>query len=121
MKLPDDVWQVVADYLLERRGIAAPPALREWVENSLDIVLFDGGAILAKDNEFDLFVVPEKRGKWRIRGVIGDFLNTMLAKHEKIVVKIYEDNTPSLRLAKGFGFKDVGRENGMIRLEKQHG
>jgi L-amino acid N-acyltransferase YncA len=45
----------------------------------------------------------------------------MLKKHEKIVVKIYEDNAPSLRLARGFGFKDVGRENGMIRLEKQHG
>jgi hypothetical protein len=121
VKLPDDVWQVIADYLLERRGIVAPPEVREWAENNLDIVLFDGGAILAKDNEFDLFVVPAKRGKWRIRSVIGDFLNTMLEKHEKIVVKIYEDNTPSLRLAKGFGFEVVGRENGMIRLEKRHG
>jgi GNAT superfamily N-acetyltransferase len=121
MKLPDDVWQVIADYLLERQKITATPELRDWAENNLDIVLFDGGAILAKDNEFDLFVVPEKRGKWRIRSVIGDFLDTMLRKHEKIVVKIYEDNTPSLRLARGFGFKDVGRENGMIRLEKRHG
>ena len=121
MKLPDDVWQVVAGYLLERRGIVAQPALREWAEVNLDITLFDGGAILAKGNEFDLFVIPEKRGKWRIRSVIGNFLNMMLEKHEKIVVKIYEDNYPSLRLAKGFGFKDVGRENGMIRLEKQHG
>jgi RimJ/RimL family protein N-acetyltransferase len=121
VKLPDDVWQVVADYLRERRGIVAPLGLREWAEQNLDITLFDGGAILAKGNEFDLFVVPEKRGKWRIRSVIGDFLDTMLKKHEKIVVKIYEDNTPSLRLARGFGFKDVGRENGMIRLEKRHG
>jgi hypothetical protein len=121
VKLPNDVWQVVADYLLERRGIAASPELRKWVENNLDIVLFDGGVFLAKGNEFDLFVVPEKRGRWRIRSVFNEFLDTMLKKHEKIVVKIYEDNAPSLRLARGFGFKDVGRENGMIRLEKQHG
>jgi hypothetical protein len=115
------VWQVIATYLLERRKIVATHELRQWVESTLDITLFDGGAILTKGNEFDLFVIPEKRGRWRIRSVIGDFLNTMLEKHEKIVVKIYEDNLPSLRLAKGFGFKDVGRENGMIRLEKQHG
>lgn len=121
VKLPDDVWQVIADYLLKYRGIEAPLALRDWAENNLDITLFDGGAILAKNNEFDVFVVPAKRGKWRIRSVINGFLNTMFEKHEKIVVKIYEDNTPSLRLAKGFGFKDVGRESGMIRLEKQHG
>jgi hypothetical protein len=121
LKLPDDVWQVIATYLLERRKIVATHELRQWVESTLDITLFDGGAILTKGNEFDLFVIPEKRGRWRIRSVIGDFLNTMLKKHEKIVVKIYEDNLPSLRLAKGFGFKDVGRENGMIRLEKQHG
>lgn len=121
MKLPDDVWQVVADYLFERRGIVAPPALRDWVENNLDVTLFDGGVLLAQGNEFDLFVVPAKRGKWRIRSVIGDFLNQMLKKHEKIVVKIYEDNAPSLRLAKGFGFMETARENGMIRLEKNHG
>ena len=120
-KLPDDVWQVIADYLLERRGIVAPPEMREWAENNLDITLFDGGAFLAHENEFDLFVVPEKRGKWRIRSVLKDFFNTMLKKHEKIVVKIYADNTPSLRLALGFGFKEIGLENGMIRLEKRHG
>lgn len=121
MKLPDDVWQVIADYLLERRGIVAPLEVREWAENNLDITLFDGGAFLAHGNEFDLFVIPEKRGKWRIRSVLKDFFDAMLAKHEKIVIKIYADNAPSLRLALGFGFKEVGYENGMIRLEKRHG
>ena len=121
VKLPDDVWQVIADYLLERRGIVAPLEVREWAENNLDITLFDGGAFLAHGNEFDLFVIPEKRGKWRIRSVLKDFFDAMLAKHEKIVIKIYADNAPSLRLALGFGFKEVGYENGMIRLEKQHG
>ena len=121
MKLPDNVWQVIADYLLERRGVVATQELRDWAENNLDITLFDGGVFLAHENEFDLFVVPEKRGKWRIRSVLKDFFDAMLAKHEKIAVKIYADNAPSLRLALGFGFKEVGHENGMIRLEKQHG
>ena len=121
VRLPDDVWQVIVDYLLKYRNIVAPDGLREWTENNLDITLFDGGAFLSHQNEFDLFVVPEKRGKWRIRSVINGFLNDMLEKHQKIVVKIYPDNASSLRLAKGFGFTEVGRENGMIRLEKQHG
>ena len=121
MKIPDNVWQVIAGYLLERRGIVASPELRDWAENNLDITLFDGGAFLVHKNEFDLFVIPEKRGKWRIRSVLKDFFASMLAKHEKIAVKIYADNAPSLRLALGFGFKEVSRENGMIRLEKQHG
>ena len=121
MRLPDEVWQVIADYLLERRGVIAPEGLREWTENNLDITVFDGGAFISHQNEFDLFVVPEKRGKWRIRSTFNGFLNKMHEKHDKIVVKIYADNASSLRLAKGFGFTEVGRENGMIRLEKQHG
>jgi hypothetical protein len=115
--LPDDVWQVVCDYLLERKGIVAPDGLREWAEDNLEITLFDGGAFLAMGNEFDLFVVPERRGRWNIRGQFTKFLSTMGRKHGTIVVKIYEDNLPSLRLAKHFGFAEVGRDGNMIRLE----
>lgn len=117
MKLHDDVWRVIEDYLLERTGIAAPDGLREWAEDNLDITPFDGGAFIADGNEFDLFVVPERRGRWNIRGQVTKFLSTMGRKHGTLVAEIYEDNLPSLRLAKHFGFREVGRDGDKIRLE----
>ena len=119
--LPDDVWQVVKDHLLRYKGFEAPDELRGTLEQHTDIELFDGGAFIALGNEFDLFVVPEKRGRWRIRSVIGDYLDRMGRIHGKIVARIDERNTPSLRLARHFGFREVSRENGVIRLEKNHG
>ena len=121
MKLPDDVWQVIKDHLLRYKGFEAPDELRDALEQHTDIELFDGGAFIAVGNEFDLFVVPEKRGRWRIRSVIGDYLDRMGRIHGKIVARIDERNTPSLRLARHFGFHEVSRENGVIRLEKEHG
>ena len=118
-KLPDDVWQVIKDHLLKYKGYEAPDELRDKLEQHTDIELFDGGAFLSKGNEFDLFVVPEKRGRWRIRTVFGNYLDKMGRTHGKIVVRINEQNTPSLRLARGFGFKEISRENGTIRLETE--
>lgn len=121
VKLRDDVWQVIKDYVLQRRGVDVPNEAREWAEQNLEITPFDGGAFIAKDNEFDLFVVPEKRGKWRIRQECTKFLDTMAKAHGTIIVKIYEDNEASLRLARFFGFNEISRDNGLIRLEKKHG
>jgi hypothetical protein len=115
VKFRDDVWQVVEDYLLQRGG--SPDGLREWAEANLDITPFDGGAFISDGNEFDLFVVPERRGRWNIRGQVTKFLSTMGRKHGTLVARIDEDNLPSLRLAKHFGFREVGRDDGMIRLE----
>lgn len=119
--LSDDVWQVIKDHLLRYKGFEAPGELRDALEQNTDIELFDGGVFIAIGNEFDLFVVPEKRGRWRIRSVIGDYLDRMGRIHGKIVARIDERNTPSLRLARHFGFREVSRENGVIRLEKNHG
>ena len=118
-KLPDDVWQVIKDHLLKYKGYEAPDDLRDKLEKNTDIELFDGGAFVAVGNEFDLFVVPEKRGKWRIRSVLKNYLDKMGRTHGKIVVRINEHNMPSLRLARGFGFKEISRENGTIRLENE--
>jgi hypothetical protein len=118
-KLPDDVWQVIKDHLLKYKGYEAPDELRDKLEQYANIELFDGGAFVSKGNEFDLFVVPEKRGRWRIRTVFGNYLDKMGRTHGKIVVRINEQNTPSLRLARGFGFKEISRENGTIRLENE--
>jgi hypothetical protein len=121
VKLADDVWDVIKTYLHDRMGFDATQEAREWMEQNLEITPFDGGAFLAKDNEFDLFVVPEKRGRWNVRGTFTKYLETMAKAHDTIVVKIYEDNIASLRLAKGFGFNEVSRNNGLIRLEKRYG
>jgi len=121
VKLPDDVWQVIKDHLRTYKKREVPDELKEVLEANADIELFDGGAFVAIGNEFDLFVVPEKRGRWRIRSVFGGYLDRMGQLHGKIVARIDERNIPSLRLARHFGFQEVSRENGVIRLEKKHG
>lgn len=121
VKLHPDVWSVVADHLL-KLGFEPTDEVKQLIEDTADIVLFDGGAFIAYDNEFDLFVVPERRGKWRIRSEITKFLEQMACKHSTIAVRINQNNSPSLRLAYHFGFTEVGREqiNGewFICLEK---
>ena len=121
VKLPDDVWQVIRDHLRTYKGFEAPDELKSVLEQNTQIELFDGGAFVAVGNEFDLFVVPEKRGKWRIRSIFGGYLDRLGRMHGKIVARIDERNTPSLRLARHFGFHEVSRENGVIRMEKEHG
>ena len=121
VKLPDDVWQVIRNHLRTYKGFEASDGLKGALEQNTQIELFDGGAFIAVGNEFDLFVVPEKRGRWRIRSVIGDYLDRMGRLHGKIVARIDERNTPSLRLARHFGFYEISRENGVVRLEKNHG
>lgn len=121
VNLPPDVWSVVADHLL-KLGFEPTDEVKQLIEDTADIVLFDGGVFIAYDNEFDLFVVPERRGKWRIRSEITKFLEQMACKHSTITVRINQNNSPSLRLAHHFGFVEVAREqiNGewFICLEK---
>jgi len=117
MQLPDDVWQTMKQYLQEYKNFTAPDGLRAVLEEVADIELFDGGAFIAVGNEFDLFVVPQKRGRWRIRSLIQTYLARMKQKHGKLVVKINARNVRSLRLAQHFGFTEVSREHDTIRLE----
>ena len=112
MKLPDNVWQVIKDYY------QITDDLRSVVEEKAEIYLFNGGAFLSVGNEIDLFVIPEKRGRWQIRTEMTKYLNTMSERYGKIVAQINECNNPSLRLARHFGFNEVSRENGVVRLEK---
>jgi len=115
------VWQVIKDHMLTYKTRNVPDELREILEQVANIELFDGGAFVSIGNEFDLFVVPEKRGRWRIRSTIGQYLDRMDRLHGCTIVRIDERNTPSLRLARHFGFREIDRENGIIRLEKENG
>jgi len=115
--MSDDVWNVIATHLAEYE-IPFSNEAREAIEKSCDIVPFDGGAFIAYGNEFDLFVIPEKRGKWNIKYEIKKYLSGMKEKHGTVLVRINEKNTRSLRLAGFFGFIETGREDGdVIRLE----
>jgi len=109
VKLPPDVWSVIADKLIEL-GFKPTDEVKQLIENTADIVLFDGGAFIANGNEIDLFVVPERRGKWRIRSETKSFIDTMKQKHGRIVARIQKENVTSLRLAKHFGFVEYGLE-----------
>jgi hypothetical protein len=115
------VWQTIKDYHKDTKSRELTGDHRNVIEQNMDIHPFDGGVFIAIGNEFDLFVVPEKRGRWRIRTEIGNYLHQMGKSHSTIVVRINENNSPSLRLAEHFGFKKVSRENGIIRLEKRNG
>lgn len=115
--MSDELWNVIANHLKEYK-INFSDEVRKEIERSCDIVNFDGGAFISYGNEFDLFVIPEKRGKWNIKHEIKKYLSDMKKKHDSLFVRINERNSRSLRLAKFFGFVETGRENGdVIRLE----
>lgn len=113
------MWAVVLDTLERFDGVRCDsPELRAYVEANTQITLFDGGAFIADGNEFDVFVVPQKRGKWAIRKEINALLAKLAQKYDKAVIKIYPENKPSLRLALGFGFEPVGSDGRQIVLER---
>lgn len=118
MKLPDECWHVIARYLTEVCGQPAGDDVRALIESGAEIVPFDGGVFIVKGNEFDLFVEVARRGRWKIRSTISNFLDWMLSRYDRVVVRIKEHNAPSMRLARFFGFEEAGRDNGFIRLEK---
>lgn len=119
MKLTDDIWQVIYDTAVKYDKIRPNPNMRRYIEQNATITPFDGGVFVAVGNEFDLFVLPEKQGKWRIKSVITNYLSDMTDKYGALIVKIHENNHKSLRLAKFFGFKEVARLNGKITLERK--
>jgi RimJ/RimL family protein N-acetyltransferase len=43
----------------------------------------------------------------------------MAEKYDTTILRIKEENQPSLRLAKHFGFQEVSRDDGLIRLERK--
>lgn len=119
--LTDAVWATIKDYLAQWKGKQVSDDMRDWLETNAQVQPFDGGAFVAIGNEFDLFVVPERRGRWRIRSTVGKYLDELGRLHGKIVARIDERNIPSLRLARHFKFNEVSRENGVIRMEKIYG
>jgi hypothetical protein len=118
-KLTDDIWAVIYNTALKYDKIAPNKNIRQYIEQNADITAFDGGVFVAIGNEFDLYVLPEKQAKWRIRDVLNDYLAKMTNKYGTLVVKIHENNHKSLRLAKFFKFIEVSRIDGKLTLERK--
>ena len=119
VKLPYDIIKVIKQNAKESLGIDLTEEMIHNVEKETDITLFDGGAFVAVGNMFDLFVVPERRGKWRIRSVVTNYLTQMLNKYGELYVNVYEHNKPSLRLIEFFGFEHIGSnrdQGGVFRI-----
>ena len=117
--LSDALWKVIYDTAVKYDKIAPDQRFRQYIEQNAVITPFDGGAFVAVGNEFDLYVLPEKQSKWRIRDVLNDYLAKMTDKYGTLVVKIHESNHKSLRLAKFFKFKEVSRIDGKLTLERK--
>jgi len=116
--MTDEVWAVICETMAKYRGLIPSPDTRERIETGAEIEEFDGGAFVAIGNEFDLFILPERRGgRWRVRSTIRGYMRKMISRYGSAVVRIHRDNSESLRLAKGFGFAEIGHEGDMIRLE----
>lgn len=116
--LSPEIWKVIADTLREYHGVNDIPAgVKEIIERDAEITCFDGGVFVAKGNEFDLFVLPERRGRWQIRSLVPAYIKQMKDKFGNVVVKIHERNRASLRLARWSGFKVVSKDGNFYRLE----
>lgn len=121
VRLPDDIWQVIKDHYFDKEGVEITDVGKKYVEETCLIKLIDGVVFIANGNTFDLFVIPEKRGKWNIRKEINSFLNGLLLTHNVIKVNIDRNNLPSLRLASFFGFKEIDRKGNKLIMEIRNG
>jgi hypothetical protein len=117
-KISDGLWNVICMSMKEHWKMDCNEEVRKELEKRAEIQLFNGGAFIALENEFDLFVLPEKQGKWNIRGELTNYIQKMTDKYGTIVVRVGENNCRALRLANKFGFKKVSVEDGIVRLER---
>lgn len=117
MKFDDAIWNVIAETMEEYKGIYPDEKVRQIVEENVIITPFKGGVFVSRGNEFDLFVVPEMRGKWNVKKEIDSFIKTMFEHYDKIVVRISKRNQKSMRLAKFWGFQETDSHNGIVKLE----
>lgn len=117
--ISDNIWQVIKETVQKYQNIDCRNEHRQIIEKEVIVTPFEGGVFVSKGNEFDLFVLPEKRGKWNIKAELSKFFDTMFEKYDTLIVGIDERNLPSLRLAKFFGFQPVDKTGTLIRLEKR--
>jgi len=115
--IPDDVWETMCETMFLYDGISDSPGFKGFVEAGLELWGFNGGVFVSNGNEFDLFVSKAMRGRWRMRDTMKEYMSMMLGRHNRLVVKIHEDNLSSLGFALKFGFEMIGYDGNKIVLE----
>jgi hypothetical protein len=116
--IPDDVWEVICKYYMDYFHIILASKEKSIIEDECDIYLFDGGCFLVRDSVCDLFVLPGRRGKWRIRSEVKKFLYSAHNKSGDLKIRVHDSNTVSLRLVKFFGFVEKSKNGDFIELER---
>jgi hypothetical protein len=79
--IPDDVWKIICDTVYKYDYLKMDDRAKRLVEKNTQITPFEGGAFIAVGNRFDLYVVPERQGKWNIRREVNKYLAEMAQKY----------------------------------------
>lgn len=116
-KIPQRLWDVIVETEEKYGDFVPTQEHKALVEEKAIVTIFDGGCFLSNGPEFDLYVAPERQGKWKIRGTINAFVRKILDEYGTAIVKINPKNKKSLRLALGFGFVPTGKDGIKITLE----
>lgn len=116
-RLSDDVWAVVQDTMRRFKGWELNDSHRQLVEAQCEVIPFDGGAFVIRGCEVDLFVTPEKRGRWATRSLLDRVFGGLIRTHGKATCSVHPDNGVCLRFVRRLGFVEVSRTEQSVRLE----
>lgn len=115
--LTTKIKEVINKYIKQYRGITVDDEFFNKLLQ-LEITTFDGGIFIARDDELDIFVEEERRGKWKIRSICEDYLRKKHEEYDILYAHVFADNHASLRLVTHFGFIEESRNGDMIKLRK---
>lgn len=123
--VPDDMPEYLRDFLRYRlTQLAADPTIRQWLGRAIVWTADDGSRQVigsigfhgAPDAEGRLEIGYKVEPAFRRQGIAREAANAMFAwahrEHgiTRFVASISPTNEPSLRLAAGFGFEQVGQQ-----------
>lgn len=118
-KLSDDIWQVICDTHKQYNNLVLSNKTRRIIEERAFIKEFDGGVFITIGDEMDLYVLPERWGKWNINKELNDYFEEMKERFDKVKITINKNNEKCLRLAKHYNFVEVGTEDDDILMERE--
>jgi len=120
-EISDPIWGTICETLSLYDGIDDYPGLREFVESKFELWGFPGGMFIVDGKEFDLYVEPARRGRWRMRETMLEFFKMMFDRHGSAAAKIHRENLRSIGFAIVSGMISAGLDGNKIILEASNG
>jgi hypothetical protein len=114
--MTDEVWEVISQTIERYKGITATAEHRRVIESLCSIEPFNGGAFVIRGNEIDLFVTPQRRGRWATRGLLDRVIGGVIRSHGSAICAIHKDNAASISLARRLGFTEFAQEGDVYKL-----